>query len=198
MVVPFLVVMYSARPPRLKLSLAALAAESARQSAGNGWMMQGRAAISTGKQAGNLKVGITEPGDESLHHEGTVRFIDNTVDTGTGTIQLKAELPNRDEKLLPGQFLNVALVLDTLKSAVCVPDNAVQQGADGNFLYTLKEDGSVEMRRIEVLAAAAGLTAIGGNLKAGETVITDGHLRLVPGAKVRVKDEVLGAKAAGK
>lgn len=154
--------------------------------------------LRAGKQAGNLKVDITEPGNESQHHEGTVRFIDNAVDTGTGTIQAKAELPNREEKLLPGQFLNVALVLDTLKSAVCVPDNAVQQGADGNFLYTLKEDGSVEMRRIEVLASASGLTAIGGDVKAGETVITDGHLRLVPGAKVKVKDETAGARAAGK
>lgn len=152
--------------------------------------------LRAGKQGGTLKVHITEPGDASEHHEGAVRFIDNTVDTSTGTIQLKAELSNREEKLLPGQFLNVALVLDTLRNAVCVPDNAVQQGADGNFLYALKEDGSVEMRRIEVLASASGLTAIGGEVKAGETVITDGHLRLVPGARVKIKDEASGAKAA--
>ena len=154
--------------------------------------------LRAGKQAGNLKVDITEPGNDSQHHEGTVRFIDNAVDTTTGTILLKAELPNREEKLMPGQFLNVALVLDTLRDAVSVPGNAIQQGAEGNYLYALKDDGSVEMRKVEVLASDSGHTAIRGDIKAGDTVITDGHLRLVPGAKVKIKDEAAGAKAAAK
>jgi multidrug efflux system membrane fusion protein len=140
------------------------------------------------RKAGRLKVDITEPGDASRHFEGSVRFIDNTVDASTGTIQLKAELPNEDEALMPGQFLNVALVLDTLKEAVSVPSNAVQQGPEGNYLYVLKDDGGVELRRVEALAAQDGFTAVRGNLKAGETVVTDGQLRLVPGAKARIRD----------
>lgn len=146
------------------------------------------------RQEGEMKVGVSEPGDTSRHYEGSVRFIDNAVDASTGTIQLKAELPNQDEKLTPGQFLNVTLVLDTLRQAVSVPSNAVQQGADGNYLYVLKDDASVELRRIEALASENGLTAVRGNVQAGDTVITDGHLRLVPGAKVKVRDDAPGAK----
>ncbi len=141
------------------------------------------------RQAGTLKVDITQPGDTSQHFEGTVRFIDNAVDAGTGTILLKAELPNHDEKLTPGQFLNVSLLLDTLRQAVAVPDNAVQQGADGNYVYAVKDDASVEMRRIDTLASEEGFTAVRGAVQVGETIVTDGHLRLTPGAKVRIKEE---------
>ena len=86
------------------------------------------------RQAGSLKVDVTQPGDSSQHFTGNIRFIDNAVDAGTGTILLKAELPNQDEKLTPGQFLNVALLLDTLRQAVTVPDSAVQQGAEKKFV----------------------------------------------------------------
>lgn len=146
------------------------------------------------RQEGEMKVDVSEPGNTSRRYEGSVRFIDNAVDASTGTIQLKAELPNQDEKLTPGQFLNVTLVLDTLRQAVSVPSNAVQQGADGNYLYVLKDDASVELRRIEALASKDGLTAVRGNVQAGDTVITDGHLRLVPGAKVKVRDDASGGK----
>ena len=147
------------------------------------------------RQAGPLKVDVTQAGDTSQHFEGTVRFIDNAVDASTGTILLKAELPNQDEKLTPGQFLNVSLLLDTLRQSVAVPSKAVQQGADGNYLYTVKEDSSVEMRRIEVLASENGLTAVRGAIQVGETIVTDGHLRLTPGAKVRIKEEPPSGKS---
>ena len=146
------------------------------------------------RQDGGLKVDITEPADASRHFEGTVRFIDNTVDASTGTILLKAELPNKDEALMAGQYLNVALVLDTLKQAVSVPSNAVQQGAEGNYVYVLKEDGHVDLRRVEALAAQDGFTAVRGNVKAGEAVVTDGHLRLTPGARAKVRDKAAGGK----
>lgn len=146
------------------------------------------------RQAGTLKVDITQPGDTSQHFQGTVRFIDNAVDAGTGTILLKAELPNQDEKLTPGQFLNISLLLDTLRQAVAVPDNAVQQGADGNYVYVVKDDASVEMRRIEAIASEDGLTAVRGAIQVGETIVTDGHLRLTPGAKVRIKEETPAGK----
>ena len=141
------------------------------------------------RQAGLLKVDVTQTGDTTQHFEGTVRFIDNAVDTSTGTILLKAELPNQDEQLTPGQFLNVSLLLDTLRQTVTVPSKAVQQGADGNYLYAVKDDNSVEVRRIEVLASEEGVTAVRGAVQVGETIVTDGHLRLTPGAKVRIKVE---------
>ena len=147
------------------------------------------------RQAGTLKVDVTQTGDTSQRFEGTVRFIDNAVDTSTGTILLKAELPNRDETLTPGQFLNVSLLLDTLRQAVTVPSRAVQQGADGNFLYAVKDDSSVEMRRVETLASEEDVTAVRGAIQIGETIVTDGHLRLTPGAKVRVKEVTSSNKA---
>ena len=140
------------------------------------------------RQAGSLKVDVTQPGDSSQHFTGNIRFIDNAVDAGTGTILLKAELPNQDERLTPGQFLNVALLLDTLRQAVTVPDSAVQQGAEKKFVYVVNGDGSVELRQVETDASADGFTAIRGHVEPGETVITDGHLRLVPGAKVKIKE----------
>ena len=147
------------------------------------------------RQAGTLKVDVTQTGDTSQRFEGTVRFIDNAVDTSTGTILLKAELPNRDETLTPGQFLNVSLLLDTLRQAVTVPSRAVQQGADGNFLYAVKDDSSVEMRRVETLASEEDVTAVRGAIQIDETIVTDGHLRLTPGAKVRVKEVSSSSKA---
>lgn len=139
-------------------------------------------------KSGGLKVEAGLPGNAEHHFSGDVRFIDNAVDATTGTILLKAELPNPDESLTPGQFLNVSLILNTLSQVVTVPNEAVQQGADGNFLYVVGGDGTVEMRKIETAASDAAGTAVANGLSAGETVVTDGHLRLVPGAKVRIKD----------
>jgi multidrug efflux system membrane fusion protein len=147
------------------------------------------------RQNGSLKVDITEPDNTSGHFEGDVRFIDNTVNTNTGTIQLKAELPNKDEALMPGQFLNVSLVLDTLKQAVSVPSNAVQQGAEGNYLYVLKEDGRIDLRRVEALASYEGFTAIRGDLQAGDAVVTEGHLRLTPGVKAKMQNALQNTSA---
>ena len=139
---------------------------------------------------GGMKVDVGLPNDKSQTFEGSVTFLDNTVDPATGTILMKAELPNKDEKLTPGQFLNVTLVLDTLLNAITVPNEAVQQGAEGNFIYVVKEDGRVENRNIESVASEGGFTAIGKGLKTGETVVTDGHLRLTPGARVKIKEAV--------
>lgn len=139
-------------------------------------------------QSGGLKVEASLPNDATRRFSGAVRFIDNAVDTTTGTILVKAELDNDDELLTPGQFLNVSLVLNTLSNAVTVPNEAVQQGADGNFLYVVGSDSTVEMRRIETASADAVATAVAKGLSIGETVVTDGHLRLTPGAKVKIKD----------
>ncbi len=148
-----------------------------------------RATMKSGSgSSGRMKVDVNLPGDRSQHFDGEVRFIDNTVDATTGTILMKAELPNDDEKLTPGQFLNVTLLLDTLTNAVTVPSEAVQQGVEGNFLFVVKDDHRVEVPKIETAAADGRVTAISKGLKAGETVVTDGQLRLNPGVKVKVTE----------
>ena len=136
---------------------------------------------------GGMPVEVSVPNDRNQSFRGTVRFIDNAVDTATGTILLKAEIPNPDEKLTPGQFLNLSLILETLKEAVTVPSEAVQQGAEGNYVYIAKEDGTVENRNVQVLATHGGYSALGTGVQLTDTVVTDGHLRLTPGAKIRVK-----------
>ncbi len=137
--------------------------------------------------AGPLPASVTLPGNKEERFEALIGFIDNAVDATTGTIQVKARLDNQDEKLTPGQFLNVALALDTLTASVVVPVEAVQQGPEGNFLYAVRQDNSVEVRKIEVLANYRGLAAIGKGVADGETVVTDGQLRLKAGATVLVK-----------
>ena len=135
-----------------------------------------------------MKVDVSLPNDPSQRMAGKVIFLDNTVDATTGTILMKASLPNDGEKLTPGQFLNVTLILDTLQKAATVPNPAIQQGVDGNFVYIIKDDGSAEMRKIEIAATTGRITAISKGVEIGETVVTDGHLRLAPGIKVKIKE----------
>jgi len=137
-----------------------------------------------------LKASVNLPNDRSQVFEGVIRFLDNAVDAATGTIRMKAELDNRAEKLAPGQYLNVTLALDTLRDIVVAPAEAVQQGPDGAFVYVLKADASTEVRKVKLALTRDGVAAISEGLRAGETVVTDGHLRLTPGGKVKVKEKV--------
>lgn len=139
-------------------------------------------------KAGEMKVNARLPSDKSQAFDGKVIFLDNAVDTATGTILMKAAFPNAEEKLTPGQFLNVSLILDVLENAVTVPNVAIQQGSDGNFVYVVKEDNSVDVRKVEIAASDNGFTAISKGLALGDTVVTDGHLRLTPGVKIRNRD----------
>lgn len=142
-----------------------------------------QAAMRTGGKA--MKATITLPGGNAKALESEVRFLDNSVDTATGTIQLKAIVANEDESLAPGQFVNVSLVLETLKEAIVVPAEAVQQGSEGPFLFVVKEDGVAEIRKIQVSSVQRGIAIVAKGLAAGESVVTEGQLRLTPGAKVR-------------
>jgi multidrug efflux system membrane fusion protein len=146
------------------------------------------AMASASGKTGGMKVEVSLPGDTTQHLEGEVRFIDNAVDTASGTIQMKAVLPNADEKLTPGQFLDVSLLLDTLAKTVTVPNEAVQQGVEGNFVFVVKDDSSVEVRKVVTAASAGGLTAISTGVQADETVVTDGQLRLAPGVRVKARE----------
>ena len=143
-------------------------------------------AIHAAQARGELLADIQVPG-EKRGREGRVVFLDNAVDPATATLRMKAEVANQDASLSPGQFLDVGMRLDTLRNAVVVPAEAVQQGPDGSFVYVLNQDGGAQMRKVEVTLVRDGQAAIGKGLASGETVITDGHSRLTPGAKVKVK-----------
>lgn len=140
-----------------------------------------------------MKAAISVPGGPVW--EGDVRFLDNGVDVATGTIQLKAVVNNQDEALAPGQFVNVSLVLDTQKDAVVIPAEAVQQGAEGSYLFIAKEDGTVALRKVRVGSVQKQIAIIAEGLGGGETVVTEGHLRLTPGARVRSADAPEGKAA---
>jgi membrane fusion protein, multidrug efflux system len=119
---------------------------------------------------------------------GHLVVIDNAVDPATGTIHLKAEFENRDGVLWPGQFLTVVLTLDTMHNATVIPSEAVQAGQQGQFVYAVKPDNSVEIRPVKVAAAMGSRTVIASGVAPGDTVVTDGQLRLFPGATVKAVD----------
>lgn len=131
-----------------------------------------------------LRASIALPGGDT-RWDGEVRFLDNSVDVATGTIQLKAVLPNLEEALAPGQFVAVSLVLDTLKDAIVVPAEAIQQGAEGSFVFVARDDSSVEVRKVRVDATQKTVAVVGQGLNGGETVVTEGQLRLTAGARIR-------------
>jgi len=135
----------------------------------------------------SLGVAATFQNMSAAAPEGHLTFIDNTVDPTTGMIQLKATFPNANNALWPGQFVQVALTLSTQPHAVVVPSPAVQMGQNGEFIYVVKSDLTVEMRPVTIGISRDGETVVASGLKVSETVVTDGHLRLVPGAKVSVR-----------
>jgi multidrug efflux system membrane fusion protein len=142
-------------------------------------------AIKKYRGEGTLKVEAVLDGGQRVV-EGAVTFMNNTVDPTTGTIQLKATFPNADNALWPGQFLDVALTLTT-ERAVLVPTQAVQAGQQGPFVFVVKPDSTVESRPVKVGRRLARELVIEQGVTAGERVVTDGQLRLVPGARVEVK-----------
>jgi multidrug efflux system membrane fusion protein len=119
---------------------------------------------------------------------GAVTFMNNTVDPTTGTIQLKATFANENNALWPGRFVDVALTL-TSEQAVLVPTQAVQSGQAGTFVFVVKSDLTVESRVVKVGRRLAREVTIEQGLKPGERVVTNGQLRLVPGARVDIKPD---------
>jgi membrane fusion protein, multidrug efflux system len=118
--------------------------------------------------------------------DGTVETIDNQIDTTTGTVKVRAIFPNADDALFPNQFVKVRLLVDTLKDATVVPTAAIQIGAQGPFVYLVKDDDTVSVRPLKTGPAAGDRTAVLDGLQPGDTVVTDGVDRLHEGAKVRV------------
>jgi multidrug efflux system membrane fusion protein len=122
--------------------------------------------------------------------EGLLTFVDNAVDTATGTVLLKASFPNKDRALWPGQYLNVVLTLTVEKNVLVVPSPAVQTGQNGQYVMVVKTDMTVESRPVEVARTFEDKAVIRSGLKAGEQVVTDGLLRLAPGVKVEIRKPV--------
>ena len=133
--------------------------------------------------------------NETVASDGRITFIDNAVDATTGQIKIKGEFPNEDHRLWPGGFANVAVTLKNDPDAVVVPTSAVQSGQQGNYVFVLKADKTVDIRTITIERQTADNTVIKDGLMPGEIVVTDGQLRLVPGSRVSVKSGPGGAKA---
>jgi multidrug efflux system membrane fusion protein len=141
-----------------------------------------------------LKVEATPPGVTESLEEGTLTFIDNQVNRQTGTILLKGTFANKEKHLWPGQFVNVVLTLTTRPRATVVPAQAIQVGQEGQFVYVIKPDLTVEPRPVVISATLDGEAVVEKGLTPGERVVTDGQLRLMPGAKVEIKDGLLNGQ----
>lgn len=150
---------------------------------------QDLAAVKKHRAAGGLTVEASASPGGMRAAAGSLTFIDNAVNTATGTILLKATFPNRDRMLWPGQFVDVALTLATEKGRVVVPSSAVQTGQEGPYVFVVKQDMTAEYRPVKTARTFDRLAVIESGVAAGETVVTDGQLRLTPGAKVEIKNE---------
>jgi multidrug efflux system membrane fusion protein len=145
-------------------------------------------AIKTYMAQGKLPVKARPQDDPGGEETGVLTFVDNAVDTTTGTIKLKGTFPNADHKLWPGQFVRVTLRLTTQQNAIVVPNEAVQTGQSGSFIYVVKQDRTVESRPVTVGARVDQDMVIESGLEPGETVVTQGQLRLAPGSRIVVRD----------
>lgn len=136
--------------------------------------------------AARLAVTAAIPGDTQPPATGTLSFLENSVDTATGTIRLKAAFDNRDSRLWPGQFVDVKMKMQDRPRAVIVPAVALQTGQQGNYVYVVRPDKTVELRVVTPGPRVDSSISIDQGLAAGETVVTEGQLRLAPGMKVKV------------
>jgi membrane fusion protein, multidrug efflux system len=137
--------------------------------------------------AGPVPVAVTIPGQPQAPIAGTLTFIENLVDVGTGTISLKAKFPNDDDRLWPGQFVNVTLTLGIQADAVVVPSAAIQAGPNGPYVFLIRPDSTAELRLVQVNRTLDGRTVIAEGLVAGDRVVVDGQMRLGNGTRVTVQ-----------
>lgn len=141
-------------------------------------------AIRRALAVGELPVQVVVADDTAHPVAGKLHFIDNAADPATATVQLKARFANDDQQLWPGQFVSVSLQLGSEGESVVVPAEAVQESQKGSYVYIIKTDDTVELRPVRVERVDGGLAVIASGLQGGEQVVTDGQLRLRPGAKI--------------
>lgn len=133
-----------------------------------------------------LNVDAQRSDNNAVIDHGVLRVVDNQVDQTTGTVKLKAEFPNAKLQLWPGQFVNIRLLIDTLKQVVVIPTGAVQRGPNGTFVYVVKDDNTVAVRPITVQKQDETQTVVSTGLDAPERVVTTGFVRLTDGSKVAI------------
>jgi membrane fusion protein, multidrug efflux system len=136
-----------------------------------------------------VKVEAQTPGDADKPSDGRITFVDNAVDQTTGTIKVKGSFPNTDRRLWPGQYVNVVVTLTVDRSALVVPQSAVQNGPQGPYVFVIKSDQTAELRSVAIARVTESETLLASGASEGETVVTDGQLRLVPGAHVSIKPD---------
>jgi len=145
---------------------------------------------------GKLPVTVMTQEAEPVKETGFLTFIDNNVDATTGTIKLKGTFSNPDRKLWPGQFVHVSLRLTVQQNALVVPNQAVQTGQDGTYVYVVNQ-GKAEFRPVKTGARVEQELVIASGLQPGETVVTEGQLRLAPGSRVQLRDGSGGGYSGG-
>jgi multidrug efflux system membrane fusion protein len=154
--------------------------------------------VNTAFGKGPLKVEAQRSDNDDVIDRGALRVVDNQVDQTTGTVKLKAEFPNANLQLWPGQFVNIRLLVDTLKQVVVIPTGAVQRGPNGTFVYVVKDDDTVSVRPITVQKQDETQTVISKGLEAPERVVTTGFVRLTDGTRVAIgSGEAPAAQPAG-
>ncbi len=146
---------------------------------------------------GGLRVDVSPAESDSAWIEGRLVFVDNQVDPASGTLLLKGEFPNRSAVLWPGEFVRVRLRLAEQADAIVVPTVAISQSQQGTYCYVLKADSTVEARPVRVARSWRELSVVAQGVGPGETVVTDGQLRLSPGAKAVVRDAASATSAPG-
>ncbi|MCI0448070.1 efflux RND transporter periplasmic adaptor subunit, partial [bacterium] len=145
-------------------------------------------------QRGTLKTQVMLPDDVEHPRDGDLTFMDNTVTSGTGTVTLRATIPNNDHLFWPGRFVKVRLILSTKRNAVLIAAAAPQQSAKGPFVYVVKADDTAEMRPVTIGQQQGDLIVITEGIKAGEKVVVNGQLGVTPGGKVRVEENMADAQ----
>lgn len=144
--------------------------------------------ISKAMNGGSPEVTAFVEGEETNPEKGELAAIDNAVDKTTGTIKVKGLFANSNNRLCPGQFLRVVLKLSEIKGALVVPSKAVQTGVNGEFVYVVKPDSTVDLRLVKAGQIIDGQTVLEKGVKADENVVTDGHVLLTPGRAVEIKE----------
>jgi multidrug efflux system membrane fusion protein len=147
---------------------------------------------------GAVEVLAFDQNDEQQLAQGHLLLVDNQIDQSTSTIRLKAEFPNQDERLWPGEFVRIRVLVTTRKNAVTVPAVAVQRGPDGLYAWVVKSDNTVEQRPIQALTVSESLAVVSKGLSPGEHVVTEGQSRLDAGTHVAIKPAVASSQAADK